>query len=453
MESIFEMADEGTSNGGVARTEGNGAQPRSWKRTFPAGKKRTIAIVGALFAVAACACLWRWLACGAGVAVGGSDAWKNAHGTHESFPWRIEDGKGFVYQGARFDDPCEPVVSRPDWVVSKGGRTYILYEVDPGDLKEGMFRGEYAESLWIGQLGEGGEVVAKIRLATGVADVSGVLLGRSSLPYVAATATDGSRTAIPLRFPRSRAELRPTGHAWRDYKRRRKRLESGLWDDWPGNGSGYAADWVSSRAEDALFNECRAAVEALQAAAPTDARRAELAAELAAAMDLAWEMSGDSSGTALNVHWGNVADRQTREQALEPFLRNWLEAVDHPEEWEAIRSASGTFLGESFVATNGIAVLGEPEWVREYAQPAEPAPPAPPDPADPDAPEEPLGREGVCHRLLRLAPERVKRTDEGLLVGFDVLDPWVMDSWSRPGSGEFLLRDGVLIERGVNLSH
>ena len=416
-------------------------------------KTRTTFFVFACAAAVVAGAWWFWRAREARVTVGGSDAWKNAHGTHESFPWRIEDGKGFVYQGARFDDPCEPVVSRPDWIVSKDGRTYILYEVDPGNRKEGMFRGEYAESLWIGLLGEGGEVVAKSRLATGVADVSGVLLGGSSLPYVAATAPDGSRTAVPLRFPRARPELKPTGHAWRDFDRRRKRLESRPWDDWTGNGSGYAADRVTARAEGALFDECRAAVEALQAAASTGARRAELAAELAAAMKLAWEISGDSSGTALNVHWGNVADRQTREQALEPFLRNWLEAVDHPEEWEAVRSARGTFLGESFVATNGIAVLGEPEWIREYAQPVEAAPPASADPADPDAPEEPLGREGVCHRLLRLAPERVKRTDEGLLVGFDVLDPWVMDSWSRPGSGEFLLRDGVLLERRVNLSH
>lgn len=198
-----------------------------------------------------------------------------------------------------------------------------------------------------------------------------------------------------------------------------------------------AADRVSARLHDSFEKECQAAVEALKAVAPSDARRAELDEEFAFARSLAREIAGDSSAIAGSPSGGRVADRQVVEQAMDPFLRNWLEAVDHLEDWEAIRSVRGTFRGESFTATSGVVVLGAPDWIRGNAESADIR----------------LENGGVCHRLLRLAPERVEYADQDLVVGFDILDPWVMDSSSHPGVGEFVLHDGVLCERSMNLSH
>lgn len=222
--------------------------------------------------------------------------------------------------------------------------------------------------------------------------------------------------------------------AWRAFEERQFRRNAELWreegaDDIPV----LAAGRVSARLHDSFEKECQAAVEALKAVAPSDARRAELDEEFAFARSLAREIAGDSSAIAGSPSGGRVADRQVVEQAMDPFLRNWLEAVDHLEDWEAIRSVRGTFRGESFTATSGVVVLGAPDWIRGNAESADIR----------------LENGGVCHRLLRLAPERVEYADQDLVVGFDILDPWVMDSSSQPGSGKFLLRDGRAIEDGT----
>lgn len=232
--------------------------------------------------------------------------------------------------------------------------------------------------------------------------------------------------------------FRKSGNVRRSFEERQARRSEEAWreegaDDIPV----LAADRVSARLHDSFEKECQAAVEALKAVAPSDARRAELDEEFAFARSLALEIAGDSSAIAGSPSGGRVADRQVVEQAMEPFLRNWLEAVDHLEDWEAIRSVRGTFRGESFTATSGVVVLGAPDWIRRNAESADIR----------------LENGGVCHRLLRLAPERVECADQDLVVGFDILDPWVMDSSSHPGVGEFVLRDGVLCERSVNLSH
>lgn len=68
---------------------------------------------------------------GGGGAPENADAWRNIRGTHECFPFRIENGQGFEYEGINNDDPCTPIVSRADWVISEPERTFVLYDVDP----------------------------------------------------------------------------------------------------------------------------------------------------------------------------------------------------------------------------------------------------------------------------------------------------------------------------------
>lgn len=386
-----------------------------------------------LVAVVILAALWWRGYLGGWGPVGRSDAWKNVSGSHECFPFRVKDGAGFVYQGMNYDNPSEPVVTRPDWTISRFGRTYVLYEVNPGDMEPSMFQGEFDESLWIGLVGEGGEIVRKIRLATGVKDISGIRRAFCFGAFVSATKADGGKTKVFLRGPKPWPRLRPTGSAWKDYEKRRERRVDQLWEDWPGNSSGYAADWVSARLEDELEEECRRAVVALKAAAPSEARSEALEAELSSANSLAWEQSEESDGEAGNVHWGNFTDRLEREHVMEVYLRNWLEASDDPDGWEAVRNARGVLYGVPFAATSGVAVVSVTrQWTNRRW----------------DGEPEPEGGETVETSedeppwilLLRLSPAGVSRKDGALFADYDLIAPGCQDS------GYWVDRGTVVIE-------
>ena len=335
------------------------------------------------------------------IGIGKSDAWKNVSGSHECFPFKVRDGKGFVYQGANYDNPCDPVVTRRDWTITRQGRTYVLFDVNPGDMEPNGFKDQFNESLWIGLLGDDGEIVRKIKLATGVKGVSGVKRA-SGGAYVSATAFDGSKRLIALRFPRPWPELRTTGDAWKDFEMRMERRNDELWEDWPGNGSGYAADWVSKRMEALLDDEYRKAIEVLKASAPDDARRAELDSELTMAMTQAGNIVGDSYAEAGNVHWGNFYERFSLERTMEPYLRNWLEAAGNPKGWETVHGATGMIHGVSFAATSGVAVIT-------------------------------VNDDQV--QLLRLSPANVMEADGVYSIHYEITKPLVMDSGYRVEQG------------------
>lgn len=329
-------------------------------------------------------------------AAGESAVWRNITGSHECFPFRVKNGKGFVYEGRDYDEPGTPVATRADWMVSRGGRTYVLYDVAPGSMEDYMFVGEFQESLWIGLVGKDGKILRKAKLATGVKDISGVRRAKNSNIYVSATTAAGVVTNIDLVFPEPWPELRPTGDVVEDFNMREQREWDVLYEDWPDNGSGYAADWVSNRVEEWLEGECRSAVEVLQRAAVTDAERAELAREMDMARSKAFEIAGSSADTAMNVHWGNFVDRITRMQVLEVYLANWLEAGNNPEGWKAVRHASGTLHGVAFAATGGVAVITLPSEDDQL--------------------------------LLRLSPARVMSRDGFSFTYYELVAPSAMDS-------------------------
>lgn len=425
------------------------------------------------------ALLWEQHGADDGVSIGTSDAWKDASGSFEFEPFRLQDGRGFMGPIEEVGYAGVPVVSRPEWTVEKDGMAFLLYETDPGNMEDtgfgeyigssgeddpedgdldesgegtdpaDMFRKVYREGLWIGLLGGNREIVRKIHLATGVKDISGIRRGQDDALFVSATDVQGNATNIVLRFPEPWPAIETTGDPWEDYRLREQRLWDELWEDWPGNGSGYASDWVSSRFDERIGVEYDRAIEALKRLAPSDERRAELDAERNFSSDLAWEVSGDSHMTAANVHWGNFTDRVVREKTQETFLRNWLQGAAHPGEYEKIRAIRGTFQGQEFTTRNGIGVLPPPGgWpkkksVEESADGEE----------NEDGEETGYGAEdgsGIYFEFVRLAPERCSREGDALVVGFDLIRPWVMDSGWLAGEGTFLLRDGVLTERSYD---
>ena len=393
---------------------------KAWRRAI--GAAALLAIVAFLL----------WQGCFASSAgVGESEAWRNITGSHECFPFRVKNGKGFVYEGPNYDDPETPVVTRPDWTILKSSKTYVLYDVDPGNVEPSMFEDEFDESLWIGLVGDDGRIVRKKRLATGVKNISGIrrtLIGGGA--YVFATSACGLRRLIPLRFPKPWPELKQTGDVWRDFEARMERLDDELWEDWPDNESGYAADWVSSRYDEAMMNEYRKAIEALKASAPTDTRRAELDAELSMALAMTADDVEGSFAEAANVHWGNFYERVTFERAMEPYLRNWLEATANPENWDMVRNAKGTLHGVEFAATSGVAIINVPKsWV--YKRWAEK------DGEDPDAinPNIDEGDPQKWKLLVRLSPARVSRNGEVVSTDYNIIAPDIMDSGYDVGQG------------------
>lgn len=408
----------------IFESEGNARTTvRNWKAW------RLAIGVASLLAVAAF--LW-WRGYFAGlICVGRSEAWRNITGSHECFPFRVENGKGFVYDGPNYDNPEMPVATRPDWTVSRLGRTYVLYDVDPANMEPSMFEDEFEESLWIGLVGDDGKIVRKIRLATGVKKISGIRyeLG-GGVAYVTATSVDGWKRIIPLRFPEPWPELKPTGDVWRDFEARMERLDDELWEEWPDNESGYAADWVSSRYDEAMMNEYRKAIEMLKASAPTDTRRAELDAELSMALAMTADDVEGSFAEAANVHWGNFYERVMFERAMEPYLRNWLEAAANPENWDTVRNAKGTLHGVEFAVTSGVAVITVPtSWV--YKRWAEK------DGEDPDAidPNIDEGNPNKWKLLVRLSPARVLRNGDVVSTDYDIIAPDIMDSGYDVGQG------------------
>lgn len=343
------------------------------------------------------------------------EAWRNVWGTHETFPFRLVDGK-------ELNGRAGTVVSRADWVVGHAGRTYVLYDSEPGEVGESMFQDVPEESLWIGLVGENGEILRKRLLARGVKNISGVRRGLFGISYVTASWKWVLPRFIPLRFPKPWPKVKTTGGAWERFQARTGQMLDRLWEDWPDNDSGYAADCVSHTYEELLEKEYDAAVDLLRKSEIAETCRMALAEEPKRTVLLAWEAAGDSSSTAFNVHWGNTMDRVSREQFMEPYVRNWLEGSDHPAGWATVCEARGVFRGEPFQATNGVALVGRRAWERRFD-------------------EEMTKMWG----LIRLAPERVRETGGKTLIGFDLVFPQLMDSAREGGSGTFELGgDGTL---------
>ena len=77
------------------------------------------------------------------------------------------------------------------------------YDVDPEDLEPNgfhymneeteEFEKAYNESLWIGLLGEDGEIVRKNRLGTGLQDISGIQTGTDGRDQVTALDAQGQK--------------------------------------------------------------------------------------------------------------------------------------------------------------------------------------------------------------------------------------------------------------------
>jgi hypothetical protein len=359
-------------------------------------------------------------------------AWKNFHGTHESLPFRVENGKGFDYTGENHDEPSTPIVSREDWVVVREGRTYVLYEVDPGNLEPNgfhymdeeteEFEKAYNESLWIGLLGEDGEIVRKTRLGTGLRDISGIQTGADGRDQVTALDAQGRKRTIPLKYPLPWPPLDQKGCAWERYNERIQREVNRIGEDWPGNASGYAAQWQDNAMQPFLDKERRQAVETLRTRPMTKACRACLEREPDRSWMLAWEATEGVGDQAGNVHWGSVVASEERDRFVYPFLRNWLEGYEHPGGWMLVCNARGEFNGETFTATNGVALVGLDGWNKRLRE------------------EEEIDRWG----LLRLAPERVRKEDGRTFVEFELIMPQFMDSAWKAGHGTFVAEEGTL---------
>lgn len=359
-------------------------------------------------------------------------AWKNFHGTHECLPFRVENGKGFDYVGEKYDEPCTPIVSRADWVTFLDGWTFVLYDVDPGNLEPNMFHymdeetGEfkkgYQESLWIGLLGEDGEIVRKKRLGMGVRDISGIQTGADGRDFVTALDAEGRTRTIPLIYPFPWPPLDTKGSAWERYEKRVEREIERTWEDWPDNASGYAAQWQDNARQSFLGKERQQAVETLRMRPMTKACRACLEGEPDRTWMLSWEATEGVADQSCNVHWGQVVASEKREHFMYPYLRNWIEGFEHPGGWMLVCNARGEFNGETFTATNGVALVGLEGWKNRGRE------------------EEAIDQWG----LLRLAPEQVRKEDGKTFVGFELIMPQFMDSAWKAGYGTFVAEGGTL---------
>lgn len=349
------------------------------------------------------------VAAAAGGAWGGerADVWRNAWGTSETFPFWLENGRSTPESSVE-------VASRADWVAEHGGRTYLVYETDPENR-------EPNEGLWIGLVGDDGEIQRKILLARGVRDISGVRREPSGEAYVEAADGEGTVRRIPLVYPEPWPEIGTEGGEEERAQERMAQLAARLWEDWPDSGSGYAAEHVEVHLENAMEDECGRAVERLRASGIPGGCRAELAGEPGNTVALVREMVGDSSRTALSQHWANVEDSTARQQYLEGYLRNWIGGAEHPDGWARVCRGRGEFRGKAFRARNGVFLVslrpGE-AWTGDA-----------------------LAR----WALVRLEPERVREEDGKTQVGFELVLPDILGLAQASGSGTFEAdADGVL---------
>ena len=350
--------------------------------------------------------------------VGGSDVWKNLSGTEELEPFRLEDGRAFLIPANRDDPPCMPVVSREDWTVSKGGRRFALYEVDPiGSATPSGIPTEDGESLWIGLVGKDARIERKILLARDVKDVSGIRIDGKGGAFVAAKTVGGTGTNVALRFPEPWPALRPTGDPWRDYEARRERRAERFWEDYPDIGSGYAAEHVSVGLEEALLAECSNAVARLKELTPSDSGKEAVDVALGQAVDWAGKSGCGAIRNPYSTHWNNVLDFEARAFVLEACLRTWLEATEDVDGWKAVRSATGTMHGKAFAATGGVAVVALPaRWIRNRLDQTG-------DPWEDEPAELPV--------LIRLSPKGAVRENGILSVRYEMFGPFA--SRENPG--------------------
>lgn len=353
-----------------------------------------------------------------------SNAWKTVWGTHESSPFRLENGKGMVNGGIS-------IVSRPDWTIKREGLVYILYEVDPGNMEptgftyvteEDEMLDLCGETLWIGLLGEDGEIVRKNRLGSGLLDISGIQTDADCGDHVTAHDARGRIRSIPLEYPRPWPPLVQKGNAWECHIERLERATARIGEDWPFNASRIAAWGESSSKERFQEKEQQQAVDILRLKPMTQACRSCLEGEPDRARTLAWEAFEGEKKLAHNEYWGGATTTSERERFMYPYMRNWLEGGDHPDGWMLVCNARGEFNGESFTATNGVALVGLEGWNKRFAE-----------------------GEGVDRwGLLRLAPEQVRQEDGKTFVGFELIMPQFLDSAWKAGHGTFVEEGGTL---------
>ena len=344
-----------------------------------------------------------------------AEVWKNAWGTEETCPFWLEDGRST--EKSNF-----PVVSRADWVTEHEGRTYLLYDVFPGRLEDSIFRGIPDERLWIGLLGEDGEIQRKILLARGVKDISGIRRDGDGEAYVEATDGEGAVRQIPLQYPEPWPELETDGGALDRFYARISRLRERLWEDWPDNGSGYATEHVEAWIDDAIQEEYTRAVEALRTSGIPDALREALAEEPGRTEAMVRKMAKEATGPAyFSQHWANVEEFGARQEYLTAFLENWLEGTEHPDGWAQVANAQVEFRGNTFQATNGVVLVALQPGRSFY---------------DDELPH---------WAIMRLAPEQVREEDGKTLVGFELVLPEILDLVNASGTGTFEAdADGVL---------
>jgi hypothetical protein len=368
-----------------------------------------------------------WLALAAGVfAAGGiawgeepsdqgvrADAWKNAWGTEETCPFWLEEGRST--EKSEF-----PVVSRADWVTEHEGRTYLLYDVFEGRLQHTYFNGEPDERLWIGLVGEDGEIQRKILLARGVKDISGVRRDENGEAYVEATDEAGALRRIPLQYPEPWPELKAEGGELSRFYARLSRLRELLWEDWPDNGSGYATEHVEAWIEEAIQEEYTRAVEALRNSGIPEALREALAEEPGRTEAMVKETVAAGMGVSYSQHWANVEEMGKRQSYLLAYLENWLEGAAHPDGWTTVCGAKVEFRGKMYQATNGVVIV-------------------------PLRPEEGFdGSELAQNLIVRLAPDQVREEEGRTRVGFELVMP---DPEGGPGCGSGTFEadaDGIL---------
>lgn len=345
---------------------------------------------------------------------GRADVWKNAWGTEETCPFWLEEGQST--EKSNF-----PVVSRADWVTEHEGRTYLLYDVFPGKLEDSIFRGIPDERLWIGLVGEDGEIQRKILLARGVKDISGIRRDGDGEAYVETTDGEGTVRRIPLQYPEPWPELETDGGAMDRFYARISRLRERLWEDWPDNGSGYATEHVEAWIDDAIQEEYTRAVEALRTSGIPDALREALAEEPGRTEAMVRKAVDAATGVSYSQHWANVEESEMRQAYLMEYLENWLEGADHPDAWTKVCAANVEFRGTMFQATNGVVLV-------------------------PLRPAEGLdGAELAQNALIRLAPDLVREEEGKMLVGFKLVLPERPEGGPDSGSGRFEAdADGVL---------
>lgn len=359
-----------------------------------------------------------------------TDAWKNARGEFYFDAFQLKNGK-------TPEDCLTNITSKEGWSFVWQDNSYLLYEINQGELEKDN-NGECKQQLNIGLLDSDRNIINKDCLVSGVKNISKVKVSPQGKPFVSANLVDGTETNIVICFPKQFNPLPDMNKNAEAYlEAYRSQIYSSIYGDYPPEYHFSAVDnrWISSKINELLNQERRKILDLHVAIFSEEGKSVEDKLKcLSLIGGLMSNEIGENNKLDDFISTSHAAlDEYTLQEAKNYCWEGWIKSINYPEGWRKVRNAKGVFRGRAFVAKEGLVLINA-KVKNDYT-----------------------GAADNTFLILKLFPERYREewcynpTDWSQYyeekIGFELIYPGAVSGSYLPEKGDFVLRDGVWVEK------